>query len=93
VTMPRGRTAGAIRSRASSVLLAAGLAVVLAGQAVAASPTPDAGGGDPRSPGQGPGLVGDPLTAVLIVLAIAIASVGATLVWVRLTGQRGRDGG
>jgi hypothetical protein len=41
--------------------------------------------GDPRSSGQGPGLVGDPLTAILVVVAIAVLSVGATLAYVRLT--------
>ena len=40
-------------------------------------PTPAAGGGDPRSSGQGPGLVGDPLAAVLIVLAIGLAAAVA----------------
>jgi len=55
---------------------------------LAASPTPTAGaGGDPRSSGQGPGLVGDPVLAVLLVLAIGLAAVGLTLVYVRMTGS------
>ena len=71
--------------------LAAGAAVtpLLADAAVAlaGSPSPTgAAGGDPRSSGQGPGLVGDPLLAVVLVAAIALASIGATLLYVRLTG-------
>jgi hypothetical protein len=57
--------------------------------AVAASPTPDPIVGDPRSSGQGPGLVGDPVFALIAVLAIGIGSVVATLVYVRLTAGRG----
>jgi hypothetical protein len=53
---------------------------------LAATPIPTAvAAGDPRSSGQGPGLVGDPLTAILIVVAIAVLSIGATLLYVRLT--------
>lgn len=52
----------------------------------AASPTPgEPGVGDPRSSGEGPGFVGDPLTAILIVLAIGLGSVLATALYVRLT--------
>jgi hypothetical protein len=53
---------------------------------LAASPNPSAGGGDPRSSGQGPGLVGDPLMAVAVVLAIGLATTVATIGYVRLTG-------
>jgi hypothetical protein len=56
--------------------------------ALAASPSP-ASGGDPRSSGQGPGLVGDPAFALLAVAAIGLGSVVATLVYVRLTADRG----
>ena len=49
-------------------------------------PAPAPAGGDPRSSGQGPGLVGDPLFALLAVVAIGVLSVVATLVYVRLTG-------
>jgi hypothetical protein len=55
---------------------------------LAASPNPSAGGGDPRSSGQGPGLVGDPLMAVALVLAIGLATTLATIGYVRLTGGR-----
>ena len=80
-------------ARLAGLLLAAGLAVlVLAGLAwladaagvLGASPTPQPGG-DPRSPGEGPGLVGDPLFALVVVVLIAVAAVAATTAWVRLT--------
>jgi hypothetical protein len=55
--------------------------------AFAASPSPSAAaGGDPRSAGQGPGLVGDPLLAIVIVAGIGLVSLVATLLWVRATG-------
>ena len=55
--------------------------------ALAASPTPTAAaGGDPRSAGQGPGLVGDPLLAIVVVVGIGVVSLVATLLWVRATG-------
>jgi hypothetical protein len=68
--------------------------LLAAGGALAASPTPSAAaGGDPRSSGQGPGLVGDPLLAILVVVAIGVASLLVTLAYVRATGgSRGTDG-
>jgi hypothetical protein len=57
--------------------------------ALAASPSPSpVVGGDPRSSGQGPGLVGDPLLAIGLMLAIGLGTVLATIVYVRLTGGR-----
>jgi hypothetical protein len=56
---------------------------------LAASPTPEAVG-DPRSAGEGPGLVGDPLMAILVVALIGVLALGATLAWVRATGGLGR---
>lgn len=54
--------------------------------ALAASPDPTVRpGGDTRTSGGGPGLVGDPLFAVLVVAAVAIASVVGSLAWIRLT--------
>ncbi len=54
--------------------------------ALAASAEPSAAtGGDPRSNGQGPGLVGTPGLAILGVIAIGLAAVVATTVYVRLT--------
>jgi hypothetical protein len=59
----------------------------------AASPSPGpATGGDPRSSGQGPGLVGDPGFALLAVIAIGLGSVVATVIYVRLTAREGRGG-
>lgn len=51
----------------------------------AASPSPPAPGGDPRSSGAGPGFVGDPLTAILVVLAIGLGTVLITSLYIRLT--------
>lgn len=59
------------------------VAAVVLGADPSASPVP---GGDPRSSGQGPGLVGDPLLAIGIVAAIAVVSLLATLAYVRATG-------
>ena len=56
--------------------------------ALAASAAPSAAAGDPRSSGQGPGLVGEPLIAVGLVLAIGLATMLATIGYVRLTGGR-----
>lgn len=57
------------------------VATALAASAEATSET----GGDPRSNGQGPGLVGTPGLAILGVIAIAIVAVVVTTVYVRLT--------
>ena len=81
------RSAAAARFGAVATALAAWLATTTA--TLAASPTPDPIVGDPRSSGQGPGLVGDPVFALLAVLAIGVGSVIATLVYVRLTARRG----
>jgi hypothetical protein len=55
----------------------------------AASPSPtQASGGDTRSPLEGPGLVGNPVAAMVAVLAIAIFSILVTAAYVRLTGGR-----
>jgi len=76
------------RRRASTIATAALGWLVFALSALAASPTPGAEVGDPRSSGQGPGLVGDPGIAILLVIAIGLGSVIATLVYVRLTADR-----
>jgi len=58
--------------------------------ALAATPSPSAAAvGDPRSSGQGPGLVGDPAFALLAVAAIGIGAVLVTLAYLRLTTTRG----
>ena len=62
--------------------------LVIATAAFAATPTPGTEAGDPRSSGQGPGLVGDPLFAVLAVVLIGVTAVLVTLAWIRLTARR-----
>jgi len=65
---------------------AALLGVLLPGAVLAADPSPTtAAAGDPRSAGEGPGLVGDPAWAIGIVVAIALVSLVLTLVYVRAT--------
>jgi len=65
------------------------IAGAVTGSALAASPTPTAVvGGDPRSSGQGPGLVGDPLTAIVLVFLIGIGAAVGTAAYVRMTGGR-----
>ena len=60
-----------------------------AAMTMAASPSPGRDtAGDPRSSGQGPGLVGDPAFAILAVVVIGLVSVVATLVYLRLTATR-----
>jgi hypothetical protein len=79
-------------SRAATVVRAAVATatwLTLANPTLAASPSPSPGtGGDPRSSGQGPGLVGDPLFALVAVVAIGLAALVLTLVYVRLTAHR-----
>ena len=74
----------------TGAVVALALSLLLAATAVAAEPGATPGtGGDPRSPGQGPGLVGDPLFAIGTVVLVALVSIGLTLGYVRLTGSRG----
>jgi len=81
---------GGARRRSQLAVACLGLAGVLLAAALAASPDPSQRpGSDTRSSGQGPGLVGDPLLAVLAMLAIAALSVLASLAYVRLTAGRG----
>jgi hypothetical protein len=72
----------------SALASAALLLLVAAGPVLAATPSPTAGAaaGDPRSSGQGPGLVGDPLFAIAVVVGIGLLALAATLVYVRMTG-------
>ena len=72
---------------ATALALAAWLAT--AALAFAATPTPAGEAGDPRSAGQGPGLVGDPLFAILAVVVIGLTAVLVTTAWIRVTARRG----
>jgi hypothetical protein len=61
--------------------LGAGSASVAAG-----SPEPPVvGPGDPRSEGEGPGLVGAPLLVAAAVISLGLLAAAATIVVVRLT--------
>ena len=77
------------RATTAALLWLALAATALVNTALAASPTPDSGLGDPRSSGQGPGLVGDPAFAILAVVVIGVGTVLVTLAYLRLTAQRG----
>jgi hypothetical protein len=70
------------------VLLALALTAGPAG-ATSPDPSPPAAGGDPRSEGQGPGLVGQPLLAIGGVVGLGLVSLVATVAYVRLTDRRG----
>lgn len=87
------RIAAARRSSTSrpGLLAVLAMALVLVGPSVvsAASPSPSANtGGDPRSSGQGPGLVGDAGTAIVGTLAIGVGVALITTLYVRLTPRR-----
>jgi hypothetical protein len=72
-----------------AVLLAVLLVVAIGAPVLAASPSPSGAiGGDPRSSGQGPGLMGDPLFAILAVVAIGLIATLGTFAWVKFTGGR-----
>jgi hypothetical protein len=60
--------------------------LIVAATVVAATPTPDTAAGDPRSSGEGPGLVGDPAFAIVGVIGVVVIAVVVSLVYVRLTG-------
>lgn len=90
---PRRPLAAAIAIAVGLVAMTFGLVWALIGLAtqsvLAASPSPTPPpGGDPRSSGQGPGLVGDPLFAIGLMLAIGIGAALVTTLYVRLTGGR-----
>jgi hypothetical protein len=65
------------------------IAVASVQRVIAGEATP-ATGGDPRSPGEGPGLVGDPVFAIVAVLAVGVASLILTLAYLRLTDRDSR---
>lgn len=80
-----GLAAPELARRLLAVTTALAWSLLAAAAAVAAEPTPTPIGGDPRSAGQGPGLVGEPLLAIGGVLAIGLAALLVTALWVRAT--------
>ncbi len=91
--------AGALVWAVVAALLPAVIALVpgaagLVESVLAASPEPSvAVGGDPRSSGQGPGLIGTPGLAILGVVTIGLIAVVVTAVYVRLTRPAGPRSG
>jgi hypothetical protein len=90
---PRRPLAAVIAMAIGLVALTVGLAWALlglaTGSALAATPAPSGVvNGDPRSSGQGPGIVGEPLLAVGLMLAIGIGAAVLTTLYVRWTGGR-----
>ena len=85
--MKKRRVGAAAVAAVAAVAPAVTCFLASASTVLAASPSPGTGAGDPRSSGQGPGLVGDPLFALLAVVLIGLGSVVATLVWVRMTSR------
>jgi hypothetical protein len=62
------------------------VAVLTPAAALAAAPSPSAPvAGDTRSAGEGPGLVGAPLLAILVVIALGVVTALVTLAYVRLS--------
>jgi hypothetical protein len=54
----------------------------------AADPASSPAGGDVRTSSTAPGLVGDPVFAVVGVVVIGLIALGATLLYVRVTSRR-----
>ena len=89
-----------LRPRLAAVLFAVGAVLVVIaaawwlllavpGAVAAASPGPTrAAASDPRSSGEGPGLVGAPALAILAVVGIGLLAVIATLAYVRITSPK-----
>jgi hypothetical protein len=76
-----------VRRVALALLVAVVLLLTLAPIALAATPVPTTvSGGDPRSAGEGPGLVGTPVVAIAAVFGLGIAAAAVTIAYVRLTG-------
>lgn len=90
--MARARVrAGRIVTSLAGVAAILAIACIAPLGVLAASPSPTRLGGDTRSGGEGPGLVGDPIAAIALVVAIAVVSVIATMAYVRLTAGRSRS--
>ncbi len=73
------------------VSLGAGLvlALTLTASAIAAEPSPIfIDPLDPRAEGEGPGVVGDPLLALVVVLVLGLLAAAAAALYVRLGRSR-----
>jgi hypothetical protein len=69
-----------------AAVLASALLLAVVSVALGASPSPSRPvSSDTRSALEGPGFVGDPAAAILLVAAIGLAALVATLAYVRLT--------
>ena len=76
-----------------AIVLGSLLLLLMTSAALAASPEPSPspqstsilGTGDPRSDGQGPGLVGSPFAVALGVVALGAVAAGGTLLYLRAT--------
>jgi hypothetical protein len=87
----RGRSAlaiglfviGALAVFAGIIWALAELWLASVATALAASPTPTPAAGDPRSAGEGPGIVGEPLVAIAVVLAVGVVAALITMAWTR----------
>ncbi|MFI5225728.1 MAG: hypothetical protein ACHQ3P_03535 [Candidatus Limnocylindrales bacterium] len=88
--MTRRGSVGSARSAglvafAFGALLLGGLHGPAVARAASPEPTPDAGG-DTRTAGEGPGLVGAPGFAIGGVILLGLMSAGLTLAYVRFSG-------
>ena len=92
-SVARPRVAAVLLVVATVLILIGIVLLVLPGTAFGASPDPTAVvGSDTRSAGEGPGLVGAPLAAILGVAGIGLMAMLLTLVFIRASGGgRGRD--
>ena len=72
-----------------AIVFTAWLLAISISPLLAASPSPSGGGayggGDTRTAGQGPGLVGSPLYALGGVALVALLSIGLSLLYLRVT--------
>lgn len=95
-----GRVLHLLRALAPALVIGLWLVLASSGFVGAASPEPSPGAvataapeptagiigsGDPRSNGQGPGLVGSPFAILVGVVLLGLATAGGTLLFVRMT--------
>lgn len=84
-----GMTSGAVAAaRLGAALAVAAAWLWTAGTALGADPTASPAGGDVRTTPAAPGVVGEPLLAVLGVVLVGALAVGITLAAAGLTARR-----